>query len=1241
MVGSGFRFRWLGPVVGVALIVVGAAKPAEAAAKVKPLRLEFRSVSFGKVPLGSNDSRSVIVTNPNSEAVVIQSIATTAPDFVEQNTCGTSIAAQAACSISVIFTPSSPGRQTAKLLITSGAASEPQTVTLAGNGETGVLGRKPTNLSFGKQVVNTTSPPKVIQITNSGNAPVVIQKVSITGDFIEVNGCSGVLAPNASCTVSTAFSPKTMGPGKGVLTITGDQRDGPQRVVLKGVGQTPTALTVPFSPIGSESASLVSITPQGEEAVASGASTVTLQTTPNVSQIVAVVDTARNFGWTAVSPAWFQMPGGGQLGALSTAVHMVFMFPGIFTANLNLQTEIVPILAQLDMVKNLAMQLEDNKTLADPLSASAVKSAYNMAVSEALPMVSKLQPQARRVDLTLALRAHVSRKALSEAPASAPTPTSLNGDDAHFSTSSTATEVTVQPQWNSNIGGLGQGLYWTGAVYQVDTGTYATYSDLTQIWSANSWATNISLASSQPVAQLFLPAASNIFDDLSIADFITNVIIPAFSGNSGSGGNSVQLPTVPGGVYVLHLYTCSAGITDGSNTTNDFSLIDNWDPTVAQQLWLNSCALNVLEYVLTSLDSFLPDGGAASLPGGAVAAAAESLGPDYLNAFLPLFEFGGQPTTDQWIGAFVQVGLPTFEALIPLIEQNLVSSAEKNFFGFISELFSGEITDTLSAISDVGNLANVIGSVLTLEPWQGAYIEVGNPTWSPTPTPPPPVPTGLNPGSSSAPGPTTSNVQVDLNWNASSGANSYEVKVTNTSNNSVVDDQVITSTSFDATNLSAGGQYSWTVDACNSNGCSAFAPALFFQSPTVMSPPVPTGLNPGSSSAPGPTTSSVQVGLGWNASSGANSYEVKVTNTSNNNVVDDQVVSVTSYTATNLSAGGQYSWTVDACNSNGCSAFAPALFFQTSTVMPPPVPTGLNPGSSSAPGPTTSNVQVGLSWNASSSASRYEVKVTNTSNNNVVDDQVISSTSFDATNLSVGGQYSWTVDACNSNGCSTFAAPLYFQTPTAVPSVPTGLSPGSPTAPGPTTGAVQVALSWNASSGANNYEVVVTNTASGVKVDDQTVSGTSYTASNLSVGGQYSWDVDACNGSGCSAFASPLYFQTPHPAQPGACPSPTSLTFGSVAVNTTSAPLSVTLTNCGTAPLTITDVTATTSAPGYSVFSESNNCPEQPQQLNAGSACTIEVVFSPLAVVIFSGDLNITDNASNSPQEIFLSGTGD
>jgi RHS repeat-associated protein len=391
----------------------------------------------------------------------------------------------------------------------------------------------------------------------------------------------------------------------------------------------------------------------------------------------------------------------------------------------------------------------------------------------------------------------------------------------------------------------------------------------------------------------------------------------------------------------------------------------------------------------------------------------------------------------------------------------------------------------------------------------------------------PPIPTNTSPGTTTSPGPTTASSSVTLSWNAASGATSYGLGVRDLATNVLVVDTNVSGTSFVA-NLSAGKQYRWNVNACNSTGCSSYTTPLYFQTPSAVSVPgTPTNTSPGTTSSPGPTMSGNSVTLSWNASGGATYYGLGVRDLATNVLVVDTNVSGTSYNA-NLSAGKQYRWNVNACNSAGCSSYTTPLYFQTpSAVSVPGTPGNTNPGTTSSPGPTTSGSSVTLSWSGSAGATYYGLGVRDLATNVLVVDTNVSGTSFVA-NLSAGKQYRWNVNACNSAGCSSYTTPLYFQTPSSVtvPGTPGNTSPGTTSSPGPTTASNSVTLSWSASGGATYYGLGVRDLATNVLVVDTNVSGTSFVA-NLSSNKQYRWNVNACNSAGCSSYTTPLYFQTP------------------------------------------------------------------------------------------------------------------
>jgi len=95
--------------------------------------------------------------------------------------------------------------------------------------------------------------------------------------------------------------------------------------------------------------------------------------------------------------------------------------------------------------------------------------------------------------------------------------------------------------------------------------------------------------------------------------------------------------------------------------------------------------------------------------------------------------------------------------------------------------------------------------------------------------------------------------------------------------------------------------------------------------------------------------------------------------------------------------------------------------------------------------------------------------------------------------------------------------------------------------------------------------------------------------------------------------------------------SPTSLTFPTQLVFTTSPAQQVTLTNSGAGVLKINHIGV------ISPFQQTNNCPSS---LGPGASCTISVKFRPANKGIFHGAVSVTDNAPGSPQKVPLTGTG-
>ena len=104
---------------------------------------------------------------------------------------------------------------------------------------------------------------------------------------------------------------------------------------------------------------------------------------------------------------------------------------------------------------------------------------------------------------------------------------------------------------------------------------------------------------------------------------------------------------------------------------------------------------------------------------------------------------------------------------------------------------------------------------------------------------------------------------------------------------------------------------------------------------------------------------------------------------------------------------------------------------------------------------------------------------------------------------------------------------------------------------------------------------------------------------------------------------------------PSAALSPTSLTFSTQAIGTTSAANAITLKNTGATSLTITGIAITGTNAGD--FAQTHTCGGS---LAAGASCSISATFKPTASGTRTAALSVTDNAAGSPQKVPLSGIG-
>ncbi len=143
------------------------------------------SLSFANQRVGlASSSQPIMLKNTGVNALAISGIATTG-DFAQTNNCGTTVAANASCTINVTFTPSLRGTRNGVVTITDNAAGSPQQVTLQGQGigPAAILGTA--SVTFTNQLVGTTSAAHAVTLTSNGETALTIISITATGDFAQ------------------------------------------------------------------------------------------------------------------------------------------------------------------------------------------------------------------------------------------------------------------------------------------------------------------------------------------------------------------------------------------------------------------------------------------------------------------------------------------------------------------------------------------------------------------------------------------------------------------------------------------------------------------------------------------------------------------------------------------------------------------------------------------------------------------------------------------------------------------------------------------------------------------------------------------------------------------------------------------------------------------------------------------------------------------------------------------------
>jgi hypothetical protein len=239
-------------------------------------------LTFTNIDIGSVATQTVTVTAPNGDPVSFQA------GNSKEYTLSTGTCATTPCQVTITFKPSMLGSDPGSFVVTDPYSKLATNLSIVANVGLAGASLSTSSLTFAAQGVGTTSLPQVVTLTNTGDIALTISGIALNGanlgDFpIENNTCGASLAPAASCAVSISFAPSATGARSASLSIPNNTANSPLTVSLTGTGVaggggtpppssslsvSPSALMFPSAYLGVVSAALpVAVTNTGTVAV--------------------------------------------------------------------------------------------------------------------------------------------------------------------------------------------------------------------------------------------------------------------------------------------------------------------------------------------------------------------------------------------------------------------------------------------------------------------------------------------------------------------------------------------------------------------------------------------------------------------------------------------------------------------------------------------------------------------------------------------------------------------------------------------------------------------------------------------------------------------------------------------------------------------------------------------------------------------------------------------------------------
>jgi fibronectin type 3 domain-containing protein len=345
-----------------------------------------------------------------------------------------------------------------------------------------------------------------------------------------------------------------------------------------------------------------------------------------------------------------------------------------------------------------------------------------------------------------------------------------------------------------------------------------------------------------------------------------------------------------------------------------------------------------------------------------------------------------------------------------------------------------------------------------------------------------------------APGPVSVSVaspsSVSLTWPAAENAASYKVYRSGALDGEYAFLETVSASPYTGENLSGGTGYFYKVQAVSDERESPLSAACaILILPTVQD-------------LAAQVEESANITLSWTAAAGAGEYKVYRSGGPDEEYGLLETVSGLAYTDTSPSVGTQYSYTIQAVDTETAGASPLSAELAARILAAPQLSAQV-----------ASESAISLSWEAVEGADTYNVYRSNSPDTDFTLIETLSELTYIDQGLSVGSAYCYKLRGANSQGDGVFSA-----------TAPVKILPTPQAQAQASSAEMAITLSWGAVTGAASYQVCRSATADTGFAAIGTTNELSYTDANLSGGTIYYYTIQALHTAefGTSPLSAPV-----------------------------------------------------------------------------------------------------------------------